>query len=76
MTPQRHLRLITLLFLVLVALLPAYAQEAPLSGFDDCVSKALREWEVPGLAIAIVKTDSDCAGQRLPGEKARRVLDI
>jgi len=57
MTPQRHFRLITFLFLVLAALLPAYAQEAPLNGFDDYVNKALREWEVPGLAIAIVKDD-------------------
>src|SRR5687767_9395596 len=57
MTPQRHFRLITLLFVVSVALLPAYAQEAPLAGFDEYVNKALREWEVPGLAIAIVKDD-------------------
>jgi CubicO group peptidase (beta-lactamase class C family) len=57
MTPQRHFRLIILLLFVLVALLPAYAQEAPLNGFDDYVNKALREWEVPGLAIAIIKDD-------------------
>ena len=37
--------------------IPAHAQEAPLNGFDDYVNKALREWEVPGLAIAIVKDD-------------------
>ena len=57
MIPQRHFRLVTFLFLVLITLLPAYAQEAPLTGFDDYVNKALREWEVPGLAIAIVKDD-------------------
>ena len=57
MTPQRHFRLIILLLFVLVAFLPAYAQEAPLNGFDDYVNKALREWEVPGLAIAIIKDD-------------------
>jgi CubicO group peptidase (beta-lactamase class C family) len=57
MTPQRHFRLTTLVFLVVAAFLPAYAQEAPLTGFDDYVNKALREWEVPGLAIAIVKDD-------------------
>lgn len=33
------------------------AQEAPLNGFDDYINKALRDWEVPGLAIAIVKKD-------------------
>ena len=57
MTPQRHFRLIILLLFVLVAFLPAYAQEAPLNGFDDYVNKAVREWEVPGLAIAIIKDD-------------------
>src|SRR5688572_31624746 len=57
MTRQRHFRLITFLFLVLAVFLPVYAQEAPLNGFDDYVNKALREWEVPGLALAIVKDD-------------------
>jgi len=57
MIPQRHFRLITLLFVALAAFIPAFAQEAPLNGFDDYVNKALREWEVPGLAIAIVKDD-------------------
>src|SRR5687767_4980637 len=57
MNPQRHVRLITFLLFVLVAFTPALAQEAPLNGFDDYVNKALREWEVPGLAIAIVKDD-------------------
>jgi CubicO group peptidase (beta-lactamase class C family) len=33
------------------------AQEATLQGFDDYVNKAIRDWEVPGLAIAIVKDD-------------------
>ncbi len=55
MAPQRRFRLIA--FLLLVLAVPAYAQEAPLNGFDDYVNKALREWEVPGLAIAIVKDD-------------------
>ena len=57
MTFHRHLRLTAFLFLVLAAFVPAYAQEAPLNGFDDYVNKALRDWEVPGLAIAIVKDD-------------------
>ena len=54
---QRCFRLITLLLFVSVTFLPAYGQDAPLNGFDDYVNKALREWEVPGLAIAIVKDD-------------------
>jgi len=57
MNPKRLSHLVALLLFVLVAFLPAYAQEAPLNGFDDYVNKALREWEVPGLAIAIIKDD-------------------
>ncbi len=57
MSPQRRFRLITFLLFVLVAFHPAYGQEAPLNGFDDYVNKALRDWEVPGLAIAVVKND-------------------
>jgi hypothetical protein len=52
MASQRHFRLVSVLVLVLAVFLPAYAQEAPLNGFDDYVNKALRDWEVPGLAIA------------------------
>ncbi len=57
MTLQRSIRLIALLLFVLV--LPQFvpAQEAPLNGFDDYVNKALRDWEVPGVAIAVVKND-------------------
>ncbi len=33
------------------------AQTAPFTGFDDYVNKAIKDWEVPGLAIAIVKDD-------------------
>ncbi len=57
MNYQLKFCLITLLFLVVVAIHPVYGQEAPLNGFDDYVNKALRDWEVPGLAIAIVKDD-------------------
>ncbi len=41
-------------------LLPAAgaAQRAPLRGFDAYVERAMREWEVPGLAVAVVKNDS------------------
>ena len=48
-------------FLLLLALLQepaaAVAQEAPLQGIDDYINKALKDWEVPGLAIAVVKND-------------------
>jgi CubicO group peptidase (beta-lactamase class C family) len=36
----------------------ARAQEAPLQGFDDYVNKAIKDWEVPGVAIAVVKNDA------------------
>jgi CubicO group peptidase (beta-lactamase class C family) len=31
------------------------AQPAPLEGFDEYVARAVRDWEVPGLAVAVVK---------------------
>jgi CubicO group peptidase (beta-lactamase class C family) len=49
------------LFLVLTLALSvapcAFAQEAPLQGFDEYVNKALKDWEVPGVGVAIVKND-------------------
>jgi CubicO group peptidase (beta-lactamase class C family) len=33
----------------------AFGQTAPLTGFDDSTNKALREWNVPGLAVTVVK---------------------
>jgi CubicO group peptidase (beta-lactamase class C family) len=32
-------------------------QQTPLSGFDEYVNQALKDWEVPGVAIAVVKDD-------------------
>ena len=52
------------ILLLLAALLlaapsaPAAAQRGPLSGFDAYVTQAMRDWKVPGLAIAIVRNDS------------------
>lgn len=37
---------------------PADAQRGPLSGFDNYITQAMRDWKVPGLAIAIVRNDS------------------
>lgn len=37
---------------------PAPAQEGPLQGFDAYVERALRDWEVPGAAVAVVRGDS------------------
>lgn len=33
------------------------AQQAPFSGFDDYVNSAMKAWDVPGMAIAVVKDD-------------------
>ncbi|MCI0387219.1 MAG: beta-lactamase family protein [Acidobacteria bacterium] len=51
---------LALLFVLLLALSVSFnvaAQDAPLQGFDDYVSKAMKDWEVPGVAIAVVKDD-------------------
>jgi CubicO group peptidase (beta-lactamase class C family) len=45
------------LLLALSAAPCAFAQEAPLQGFDEYVNKALKDWEVPGVGVAIVKND-------------------
>jgi CubicO group peptidase (beta-lactamase class C family) len=51
-------------FVALLLALPAAAAAQtdtiadPLAGFDAYVSQAVGEWEVPGLAIAVVKDDS------------------
>ena len=36
----------------------ASAQKNPLAGLDAYVERAMKEWHVPGLAIAVVKNDS------------------
>src|SRR5215470_7644663 len=57
MTILRPTRLLAFLLLVLVGGQPAFAQEAPLKGFDDYVNKGLKDWGVPGVAVAVVKDD-------------------
>ncbi len=41
--------------LLLLGGLSASAQPAPLAGFDDSTQAALRAWNVPGLAVSVVK---------------------
>ncbi|MCC7033468.1 MAG: serine hydrolase [Acidobacteria bacterium] len=44
------------LLAVIAAVAPAAgAQPAPLEGFDAAVATAVRDWETPGLAVAVVK---------------------
>jgi CubicO group peptidase (beta-lactamase class C family) len=50
-------RLATALVL-LVAPTVASTQAAPLQGFDGYVAQAMKDWKVPGLAIAIIRNDS------------------
>jgi CubicO group peptidase (beta-lactamase class C family) len=48
-----------MLILLLLAGPPASAQQspAPLAGLDEYVNKAIKDWGVPGLAIAVIKDD-------------------
>ncbi|HEX2488920.1 MAG TPA: serine hydrolase [Blastocatellia bacterium] len=58
---SRTVRLAALFLIALVSARFAAAQDAPLKvplqGLDEYISKARAEWEIPGLAIAIVKDD-------------------
>ena len=54
---MRVLRRLPVLLLPLLAT-SIQAQRGPLRGFDAYVEEAMRDWQVPGMAIAIVKDDS------------------
>ena len=48
-----------IIFLFLLVLTTgAVAQTEPFAGLDEYVGKAMKEWETPGLALAIVRNDS------------------
>jgi CubicO group peptidase (beta-lactamase class C family) len=53
-------RLLLLLAPAIIALQPApcAAQADALRGLDAWISSAMREWEVPGMAIAVIRNDS------------------
>ncbi len=53
---QTH-RIIGLILMLFIGSLSVAAQEAPLQGFDDYVNRAIKDWEVPGIAIAVIKDD-------------------
>ena len=44
-----------MLAITLLVVAPAAAQPAALAGFDDGVAKGVHDWQVPGLAVAVVK---------------------
>ncbi len=50
-------RFAALILTLFIGSLSAMAQDAPLQGFDNYVNKALKDWDVPGIAIAIIKDD-------------------
>ena len=56
--PQTRMRPSLLALVILLGAAPARAQPAPLAGLDAYVERAMREWEVPGLALAVVRNDS------------------
>jgi len=53
---RRNLAAASLAILLALAI-TAFAQPAPLAGFDEYALNAMKEWEVPGMAIAVVKDD-------------------
>ncbi|MBA4123510.1 MAG: serine hydrolase [Acidobacteria bacterium] len=54
---SRANRFVVLILMLFISSLFAAAQDAPLQGFDDYVNRAIKDWEVPGMAIAVVKDD-------------------
>ena len=50
-------RFTKLVLVVLLAVQAVAAQQAPGADFDEYVNKAIKDWGVPGMAIAIVKDD-------------------
>ena len=51
------IRVISVLILLLFVQVGIAQQAPPEPDFDQYVTQAMKEWEVPGLAIAIVKDD-------------------
>ena len=52
----RHSPLCFLFSLLVIG--PVQAQEDPLRGLDDYTRQAVADWQIPGLAVAVVKDDS------------------
>jgi CubicO group peptidase (beta-lactamase class C family) len=51
------IRAVAIILLALFVAQPARSQEGPFKGFDDYANKAIRDFSVPGIAVAIVKDD-------------------
>jgi len=50
-------RVIAALFVAALIVPLVSAQPEPLAGFDALITKAVKDWRIPGLAIAVVKDD-------------------
>lgn len=55
MTTIRRISLI--IALLTIVLTPSYAAPDPLAGLDSYITKSMKDWKIPGLAIAVVKDD-------------------
>ena len=51
------LRTVLLLVGVSVGISTARSQAPPFAGFDDYVNAAMKDWDVPGMAISVIKDD-------------------
>jgi CubicO group peptidase (beta-lactamase class C family) len=49
---------LTMVLLLACTAPPSSAQQGPLRGLDAYINKAMAEWDVPGLGLAIVRNDS------------------
>jgi CubicO group peptidase (beta-lactamase class C family) len=52
---HRRVRQITIAFVLLVIAAPLFAQQGPPADLDEYVARSMKTFEVPGMAVAIVK---------------------
>ena len=50
--------ILLVLGLLLVPPVQGKAQENPLSGLDEFISRVMESWQAPGIAVAVVRNDS------------------
>ncbi len=55
--PRQTITALLAALVLLWAFIPAEAQVSAMKDFDTFVEKAMQEWQVPGLAVALVKDD-------------------
>ncbi|MFN0122855.1 MAG: serine hydrolase, partial [Blastocatellia bacterium] len=74
----RMLRLMFSLFALLFMSVLAVAQSAPanLTGFDSFVEQVMKDWKVPGLAVAIVKDGKVVYAQGYGFRDVKRQLKV